>query len=315
MFPFSFARAGILGINARNSDYIFPNNPRRLYPLVDDKIETKRLAAQAHIQTPELYGIIENLYDIRRIREIVGDRQTFVIKPSQGSGGDGITVITAVSPVGFRKASGVIMSDSEMRYYLSNIISGMYSMGGKPDRIIIEYTVQFDPLFDNISYQGVPDIRVLLYRGVPAMAMLRLPTRASDGKANLHKGGIGVGVDMATGTTLDGVQFGQPVSIQPETGYPIAGYMIPGWQSLLEMASRFYDITGLGYVGVDLVLDKFKGPMMLEVNARPGIAIQVANRAGLKRRLTKIDATDADLSAPESRVRFALEHFGVNGPK
>ena len=223
MFFSSFKKAGILGINSRNLDYIFPNNPRRLYPLVDDKIETKRLAIQAGIQTPELYGVIENLHDIRRLPELVKGRDTFVIKPSRGSGGGGIIVITGITPAGYRKASGALMSHSDMNYYLSNIVSGMYAMGGHSDRIILEYTVKFDPMFDNIAFQGVPDIRVVLYRGVPVMAMLRLPTRASDGKANLHKGGIGVGIDMATGKTLSGVQFGMEVGIHPETGHTITG--------------------------------------------------------------------------------------------
>jgi alpha-L-glutamate ligase-like protein len=309
LFP-SFKRAGILGINARNLDYIFPNNPRRLYPLVDDKIETKRLANEAGIQTPELYGIIESLRDIRNLPDIVKGKETFVVKPSKGSGGGGITVFTGTTPNGYRKANGALMTHSDIRYYLSNIISGMYSMGGGSDRVIIEYTVKFDPMFDNIAFQGVPDIRILLFRGVPAMAMLRLPTRASDGKANLHMGGIGVGIDIATGKTLGGVQFGGEVSEHPETGHTVQGYQIPNWKSLLEMASRFYDITGLGYVGVDIVLDRDKGPMMLEVNARPGIAIQVANKTGLLDRLTVIENTDDLLTDPARRVAFAMKRFG-----
>lgn len=311
MFPFSYRDAGILGINGRNRDYIFPNNPRRLYPLVDDKVETKRLAVAAGIQTPELYGIIDNLHDIKNLREMVKGRDGFVIKPSKGSGGGGITLISAVTPTAYRKASGVLMSESEMRYYLSNIISGMYAMGGGSDRVILEYTVKFDPLFADIAYQGVPDIRVVLYKGVPAMAMLRLPTRASDGKANLHKGGIGTGIDLGTGKTLRGVQFGQVTDSHPETGHLISGYQIPGWEKLLEMAARFYDITGLGYVGVDIVLDRDKGPMMLEVNARPGIAIQVANSAGLKHRLEAIDTAEADFSTPHKRAAWAMQTFAV----
>jgi alpha-L-glutamate ligase-like protein len=278
---------------------------------VDDKIETKRLAIAAGIQTPEMYGVIDNLHDISRLREIVAGKDSFVIKPSKGSGGDGITLISHVTPTGYRKASGALMSESEMRYYLSNIISGMYAMSGGGDRIILEYTVKFDPLFSDIAYQGVPDIRVVLYKGVPAMAMLRLPTRASDGKANLHKGGIGAGIDLGTGKTLRGVQFGNVTNTHPETGHTISGYSIPNWGALLEMAARFYDITGLGYVGVDIVLDRDKGPMMLEVNARPGIAIQVANSAGLQHRLEVIDKADEDFSTPSARTAWAMERFAV----
>jgi alpha-L-glutamate ligase-like protein len=315
MFFFSaYKQAGILGINGRNRDYILPNNPRSLYPLVDDKIETKRLAVAAGIQTPELYGVIDNLYDIGKLRTLVEGKGSFVIKPSRGAGGGGITLIAGLTPTGYRKASGVLMSESEMRYYLSNIISGMYAMTGSSDKVILEYTVKFDPMFADIAYQGVPDIRVVLYKGVPAMAMLRLPTRASDGKANLHKGGIGSGIDIGTGRTLKGVQFGQVTDTHPETGHTITGYQIPGWQKLLEMASRFYDITGLGYVGVDIVLDKDLGPMMLEVNARPGIAIQVANSAGLRTRLDAIDKAledGTDFSTPQQRAAWSQEKFAV----
>lgn len=314
MFPWSYKQSGILGINSRNHDFIMPNNPRRLYPLVDDKIETKKLAIAAGIQTPEMYGIIDNLYDIKNLRDIVKDKPNFVIKPARGSGGGGITLISGLTPHGYRKGSGVLMSEGDMRYYLSNIISGMYGMGMGGDRIILEYTVKFDPLFADIAYQGVPDIRVVLYKGVPAMAMLRLPTRASDGKANLHKGGIGAGICLGTGQTLKGVQFGMVTDTHPETGHTISAYQIPGWEKLLEMASRFYDITGLGYVGVDIVLDKDLGPMMLEVNARPGIAIQVANSTGLLTRLQAIDGAitaEADFSSPAKRAAWAREQFRV----
>ncbi len=314
MFPWSYREAGILGINGRNRDFIIPNNPRHLYPLVDDKIETKRLAIAAGIQTPEMYGIIDNLYDINKLRGLVEGKGSFVVKPARGSGGGGITLIAGLTPTGYRKMNGTLMSESEMRYYLSNIISGMYAMTGNSDRVILEYTVKFDPMFADIAYQGVPDIRVVLYKGVPAMAMLRLPTRASDGKANLHKGGIGAGIDMGTGRTLQGVQHGLVTDAHPETGHTISGYQIPGWERLLEMASRFYDITGLGYVGVDIVLDKDLGPMLLEVNARPGIAIQVANSAGLRTRLEAVDVAieaKTDFSTPLLRAIWAQAQFAV----
>jgi len=38
------------------------------------------------------------------------------------------------------------------------------------------------------------------------MAMLRLPTKESGGKANLQQGAIGLGIDMASGVTTSAVQ-------------------------------------------------------------------------------------------------------------
>ncbi len=45
---------GVLGINRRNAEYTLVHNPRRLYPVVDDKPQTKRLALAAGMAIPEL---------------------------------------------------------------------------------------------------------------------------------------------------------------------------------------------------------------------------------------------------------------------
>lgn len=309
-FPKRFKEAGIVGINARNRDYIFRNNERKYYPLVDDKLQTKIQAKQAGIATPELYGVIEYQGQVGMLDEIVKNHKEFVIKPAHGSGGGGILVINGHSARGYRKSSGSIITHNEMKYHIANILSGMYAMGTQSDKALIEYRVDFDPIFDSITYQGVPDIRILVLKGVPVMGMLRLPTRESDGKANLHMGGLGVGIDMATGETLFGVQHGGVVDAHPDTGITIKTHVIPQWEKLLEMASKFHELTHLGYIGVDIVLDKHKGPMILEVNARPGIAIQVANQEGLMPRLKAVEEHIDSLHTTAEKVAFAIKHFG-----
>jgi alpha-L-glutamate ligase-like protein len=307
--PDALGTHDIMGINARNRDYIFEQNSRSKYPLVDDKLRTKQLAMDAGIQTPELYGTIEFFNDSSRVAALAAPHTEFVLKPARGSGGDGIMIIKDMIGDAFVKSSGDIISPSDMQYYVTNVLGGMYSMTGSSDKVIIEYVVKFDPIFQDITYQGVPDIRMIVYRGIPVMAMLRLPTRKSDGKANLHKGGIGVGVRMRNGVTERGVQDTRYIDIHPETRKPLAGRQIPRWEFLLEMAAKFYDITGLGYIGVDIVLDKEKGPMVLEANARPGIAIQIANAAGLKSRTDVVDSTDISGFSLQDRVQFAQSMF------
>ncbi len=304
-----FSKYGIMGINARNRDFISEQNRRRLYPLVDDKLETKKLAIAAGINVPELFGVIEFISQSNEVATIAMPNTRFVVKPCRGSGGNGVMVIKDVIGGNFQKASGEMVSAADMQYFITNVLGGMYSLKGSSDRALIEYAVQFDPIFNEITYQGVPDIRIIAYKGVPAMAMLRLPTRQSDGKANLHKGGIGVGIRMESGTTMYGVQGSRFIDVHPETLKPLADRVIPNWPKLLETASKFYDITGLGYVGVDIVLDKEKGAMVLEANARPGIAIQIANRCGLKARTAIIDQYDVKKFSMEQRIDFALTKF------
>lgn len=302
-------KAGVLGINRRNLGYTLRYNSRRFYPLVDDKLQTKELAQSAGIAVPALYYKVEIERQIKQLPEVLLQYPTFVIKPARGSGGDGIVVINGRTRGGFRKASGLLMTDAELRHHVSNILSGLYSLGGQSDRALIEYMVQFDPVFDHITYLGVPDIRIIILFGVPVMAMVRLPTRESDGKANLHQGAIGAGIDMATGQTLTAVWRNEIVTEHPDTGNDVVNVQIPHWDSILDIASRCYEMTGLGYQGVDMVLDREQGPLMLEINARPGLNIQIANRCGLLHRLEKVEACRDQLHDTATRIRFARQAF------
>jgi alpha-L-glutamate ligase-like protein len=306
------AANGVLGINKRNADYILMYNKRRLYPLVDDKVLTKELAKKAGAQVPELYGVVEIQRQVRELPRIIGDHTDFVVKPAEGSQGHGIMVIVGRTTNFFRAASGALVSPHEMEFHVSNILSGIYSLGGQPDKAIIEYRVQFDPVFEALTFRGVPDIRIIVFLGVPVMAMVRLPTRQSDGKANLHQGAIGAGIDMASGCTLTAVLRNAIVEEHPDTGNPVQGVQIPNWPALLEMAARSLEMTGLGYQGIDIVLDRDKGPMILELNARPGLNIQIANRTGLGKRLAAVERNIDRLKAVADRVAFAQRWFGTD---
>ncbi len=306
--------SGVLGLNERNADFIMKHNPRRLYPRVDDKALTKDLALEAGMAVPDLYGVIRNQGEVRQFKDIVERHESFVVKPAQGSGGDGILVITGRSARKrdtFRLSSGMLISRGEIEHHISNIVGGQYSLSGNPDKALIEYCVRFDPTFQEVSYQGVPDIRVVVYRGYPAMAMVRLPTRASDGKANLHQGAVGAGVDMSTGETLKGVLDNLVVEEHPDTGALVAGLRIPQWDFILESSARGFEVTGLGYLGVDMVIDRDKGPLILEMNARPGLNIQIANASGLANRIARIDELHDDNATPAERAAASRLEFAT----
>lgn len=306
---------GVVGLNERNCRYIMRYNPRRLYPLVDDKLATKNLAIAAGLPVPELYGVISSHREVRNLPKILASHRDFVIKPAQGSGGDGILVISArvKDRNVYRLVDGSVLGEDDIEHHLSNIISGQYSLGGHRDIALIEYCVKFDTTFAEHAFRGVPDIRVIVVSGYPVMAMVRLPTRRSHGKANLHQGAVGAGLDLATGRTTHGVIGNSAVTEHPDTSAAIAGLQIPRWEYLLHFAARCYELTGLGYLGVDIVLDRDKGPMLLELNARPGLNIQIANRCGLRSRLALVEAESA--GAPvEERVAFAMHTLATAVP-
>ncbi len=299
------AARDVLGINARNARFISPHNPRRLFPLVDDKLKTKALCETHGIPAPALYGVVEAHGDLRVLPALLAAHPDFVIKPVRGAMGNGVLVVTSQEDGAYVKSSGVRMSDAEVRHYVSGILSGLYSLAGSADRAMIEYRVRLHPVFDAISFGGVPDIRVIVFKGVPALAMLRLPTRRSDGRANLHQGAIAAGIDLSTGLTHHAVQSNRLIEIHPDTGNRVIGVEVPAWEEILRIAAVSAKMTGLGYLGVDVVLDAQLGPLLLELNARPGLAIQIANFQGLLGPLSMLERIDTSLLDTDERILLA----------
>lgn len=299
MFNFKFAspktlrKAGIIGINQRNNDYIAKYNKRKLFPLVDNKLLTKQLALANHINVPKLYGTIETQHDIQLIDDIIDQHQEFVIKPAQGSGGKGILVIQSHDKSTFTKASGETISRQQLERYLANLLGGLFSLGGKNDVAMIEEKIHFDQSLENYSYQGIPDLRIIVFKGFPIMAMLRCATKRSDGKANLHQGAIGVGISIQNGHAIHAIQEGQTIKLHPDTKANLLNIKIPQWQQALSLASECWAMVGLDYFGADIIINAEQKAMLLELNARPGLAIQLANQQGLAHRLNRLEAEDS----------------------
>ena len=300
-------RAGVMGMNRRNYDYVQRCNPRKLYPLVDDKLITKDLCREAGVPIPELIGAIRHHYELRHISDIIGDAESFVVKPASGSQGNGILVIRGRRDESFVRSNGEILDEEDITYHASEILSGLFSLGGQADSVIIEECLRVHPDLARVASGGVPDLRLLVYRGVPVLAMLRLPTDRSAGRANLHQGAIGAGVDLATGRTSAAILSNRYIETHPDTGHRVVGIDVPGFESLLDIGVRISDRTGLGYLGVDLVIDAERGPVVLELNARPGLAIQLANRAGLLPRLEAVDERLDPAAGVEERVALGRE--------
>jgi alpha-L-glutamate ligase-like protein len=286
--PRELRELGVVGINMRNARYLLPNNPRKLYGLVDDKLQTKALAAGEGLSVPETYAVIRTPHDAALLEKTLADRNAFVIKPARGSGGKGVLVIDSKEDGCYLKPSGARLSGNEVRHHVANILAGLFSLGGQRDCALVEYRVRPAKVLTDISYQGAPDIRIVMLHGYPVMAMLRAATRESDGRANLHQGALGIGIDLATGRTIRAVHHGRSVLRHPDIDIGLIGIQMPEWDKILDIAVTCQEMTGLGYLGVDLMIDETIGPLMIEVNARPGLAIQMANGVGLLRRLEPV---------------------------
>lgn len=298
---------GVLGINRRNIDYTMRWNDRRRLPLVDDKLATKRLCLRAGIPVPELLAVAHHHFELRALLAETDQFESFVLKPVRGAMGNGVVVVTGRRGEALLRSGGREFTGQEFLYHAAGIVSGLYSLAGHRDSAMVEERLVAHPDFVGLATDGVPDVRLIVYRGVPVMAMTRLPTRVSDGRANLHQGAIGAGVDIATGRTHHAVLRGYPIAENPDSGLSVLGRLVPEFDRVLEIAVRATDATGLGYVGADVVVDAQRGPVVLELNARPGLSIQLANRRGLRALLDRVDEHfRPDLSVYE-RVKLGGE--------
>ena len=313
MFFKALRKKGILGMNRRVGDYILTHNERKKYPLVDNKITTYELCKKHNVSQPDHYFHVTNIGQIKKIKKDLIQLKSFCIKPARGAMGNGILVVNEVlgteEEPEFDTSKG-LMNIKKLSHFISDILSGLYSLSGHPDQVIIQEKIILHPVFDNYVYKGIPDIRFIVYKGYPVMAMLRCPTKKSQGRANLHQGAVGCGINIATGHITNCIYLNNSINTHPDTGKELKDLAIPYWEELLVQASKCYEMTQMGYIGVDMVLDKNKGPQLLEINARPGLSIQLANSTGLIPRLELINQqkSNADL---KSIIAFCQSHFNA----
>lgn len=300
--------SSILGLNARTQLFAYKYNTKTGKNVADSKIQTAKVLRSAGVPHPKIYKKFRDPNDVLEFDWFkLPDR--FALKPSRGLGGAGIIVVKKKSAdgKGWFTTQKEKITPADLKLHTLDILEGAFSMGNEPDVAFVQEYVGRAKVFRRWAYRGTPDLRVIVFNKVPVMAMLRLPTKESGGRANLHQGAIGVGIDIATGITTKAIWHGDQIVFKPGTENKLRGIKIPGWTSVLETAVRAQIASGLGYIGVDIVIHPDKGPMVLELNAQPGLQIQLANMEGLKKRLERVE--DLEVIDAEHGVTIAKALF------
>ena len=279
----------ILTLNVRNKDFIMKYNKKhdRLHMT---KQETKNRLLPADIPMPLTYMVISDEEEIIWFHDFLANNhhQNFVIKPNRGHVGKGILIVKNRVGKRFITPSGRALELSQMTEHIRRITKGRFSRF-KSDSALIEEHINPHKKLRNLYYNGLLDIRVICFLGFPVMAMARLPTSRSSGKANLHRGAIGAALRLGTGEIFHAINNRKSVSMHPNTKHKFIGFKFPDWPEILNQAVRAQIISGLGYTGIDKCIDEKRGPLIMEVNKYPGLEIQIANQAGLLGRLRLVE--------------------------
>ncbi|MBL0684578.1 sugar-transfer associated ATP-grasp domain-containing protein [Aquimarina mytili] len=273
-------KSKVIGLNERNIKLIYPNNNKKHYPLADDKVLTKEILHQYNIPCAQTYAVIEYNSDIKKAWETCKQYSAMAIKPANGCGGGGIKIVKK-DQSGNWTSSGKVISERAIFQHMAATIMGFFSLGSH-DRVLIEECIEPHPFFHDIYPAGVPDFRIITLDRVPLMGMLRMPTDRSDGKANLHQNGVGIGVDMKKGRLTQVYDGKYYYNHHPDSKFIVKDVAIPYWKEILEISVATAKAFPLNYLGIDIVIDKNKGPQIMEINVRPGLGIQLVNKQGLK---------------------------------
>lgn len=281
--------SSILGLNSRSVLFTSKYNSRKAKKIADSKLQTNRVLRQFKVSHPLIYKKFKKPQDVLEF-DWTTLPDSFALKPSRGLGGEGIVVLKKrIGPETWLTTSRKRIKADDLKLHTIDILEGAFSMGNEPDSAFIQEYVGRHSIFRKLAYRGTPDIRVIIFNKIPVMAMLRLPTKESGGRANLHQGALGLGIDIATGITTKAIVNNKEIIYKPNSTRKLRGIKIPNWNKILEIAVKGQMASGLGYAGVDIVLHPEKGPQIIELNAQPGLSIQLANMEGLKRRLNRID--------------------------
>lgn len=278
----------------------------RAKKMADSKLGTKKFLSSHKVAVPETIGILKRHQD-NTIEFISALEPPFVIKPNNWYGGKGILVFDNKTVDGnFVTNSGEVFSSQQLQEHLSYILDGFFSLSGGRDKVLIEKKIILTKEIDLLGTFGLPDLRVVCYNMVPVMAMMRIPTEESDGKANIHGWACAAGVDIGTGKITYISHKGKTVKSIPGIG-DIRGITLPSWDEVLSLVVKVQQVTGIKFLWCDVVLDETSGPLLLEMNIRPGLEIQNVNLAPLRERLDKIEWVE--VSSVEKWVRLGKDLF------
>ena len=271
----------VLSINGRNRHLVYKHNGHALLQLATNKLDTKKSLSRAGVPCPTTIASCDSFGGVNAFMQQLDKQKDIVIKPNKGARGNGILLLAKKQGDGFVSTSGKTWPAKAIKRHIEEILSGSFSQNGDEDSAYIEPMIHQDHRLKSFAPLGLCDIRIIVCNGKLMSAMLRIPTQKSKGKANLHKGAIGTSIDLETGVTGRSLLANRVIHKHPDSGKLLKNIKLPYWNEIKKIAEQCHHSIPLGYMGVDICLDEKEGPLVLEVNGRPGLEIQNVNDEGI----------------------------------
>ena len=302
-----FKNYWILWQNARNLDFIWKYNTNEAKELADSKLKTKDFLSKKWISVSESIFVIKNHKELEET-DLNTFETPFVVKPNAGYWWKWILIIDKKdSENNFITNDWQIFNYDELNQHLNDILDGFYSLSWSRDKVIFERKIEIDHSVDLLWKYWLPDIRVIVFNSVPVLAMLRVPTANSKWKANLHAWACWVWIDIWSWRLTYITQFKKLIKSIPWI-WDVRWIELPHWDEILSLAVKTQQVSNIWYIWCDIVLDDKVWPMILEVNIRPWLEVQVANRVPLLARLEKVK--NLKIASVEKWVRLWKDMFG-----
>lgn len=197
------------------------------------------------------------------------------IKPIRGRGGRGAERWDRVAPFTFRGVAGETLSAPAL---LDRLVAR-----SEQRPLIVQPRLRPNSHLAPMTAGALPTTRILTCldeHGEPEVmaSMLRTSFGANRTVDNLHAGGIGALVDVASGTLSKASNLGSDASLgwfsaHPDSGAPIEGTRLPYWKEAKALAIAahrcFADRVAIGW-DIAILED---GPILVEGNGNPDLDI------------------------------------------
>lgn len=302
-----FKKYWLLWQNERNLKYIGEYNDKYAKNLADSKLKTKEFLQNKWVNVSNTLLVIRDYKELQDL-DLNSLETPFVLKPNSWYWWKWILVIDKKDDTWkFITNDWESYSKDKLIHHIKDILDWFYSLSWSRDKAIFEKKIVLDSSIELLWKYWLPDIRVIVFNMVPVMAMLRVPTANSKWKANLHSWACWVWIDIWTWKLTYITHFRKIVKSIPGI-WDIRNIEIPLWDDVLKLALKVAQATKIWYLWCDVVLDDNVWPLLLEVNVRPWLEVQVANLHALWDRLKKVQ--NVKVNSIDKWVRLWKDLFG-----